>query len=213
MLFISGVAAILYAFFYREPVENVISKQKAEIIDKINEAIANFSFFLQNKPYSFGKLKEEIIIMLKKIRFFVFNMPDNDNYKVITKYMENIHSKMKIENDICKLVDINFIYNETTMLLPFVVSVFKNFSDKKYNFDDLITGGANGHGIVSDDEECKICLDILKNFPICIAGCGHIFHKKCFISVIEIGNNAKENCPYCRDLYYDGKPKIPKKQY
>lgn len=64
--------------------------------------------------------------------------------------------------------------------------------------------------IISGNEECPICLDLLHKFNYVISECGHAFCTECIFKYIT---TEKEICPICREPYtYEDlvKPFTPK---
>jgi len=72
---------------------------------------------------------------------------------------------------------------------------FKIFHTKKKSF---LLDKSEYNTLLSDDE-CGICLDLLKSSP-CIKteNCNHIFHKYCYKKYLQQMKNNKElGCPLC----------------
>lgn len=175
---------------------------KFNIVRKINEIIDEIGKS-DRMPFIIPENKKNMFVeWLKKINFYVKNTPENDAYENMINAINDIENELQTANAIGS-IELGLLENIIGLLLGVAISKFEFLKDEKFDCNDLHLNKRKEPNFATEDDKCGICWDILKDFPVCITGCGHILHKKCFIRAIEIGNVDKERCPICRSSFYE----------
>jgi hypothetical protein len=160
---------------------------------QFNEITEKISNYIREVTIEINSL-ERVIIIIKIYELVINEFTIISNYNPIYNFLYSLKEKS---------LEIREYINESTIQKKTYNSITKilNLFDKKYDeYIDIQLPNMNilthKHPILSEKEECPICMEIIHKKNGITTQCKHNFHKICLITHI----NTNKNCPMCRSL-------------
>ena len=134
---------------------------------------------------NFGEDYDEQITNLENILEWINNYQRNNNDYTSQNLIENIYTMLE-----------NVYYDRNRRIRQQRITQRRRqqplpLVQNNYNITSL-------EGVLTDDDNCSICLELLTSDLVLINNCRHIFHRNC----LTYWARVNRNCPLCRSSFF-----------